>query len=919
LPMDDDGGFEQLGFDQQAFEALETDFENVLSELTSDAQLEHFRLEYETLYRALKKSHESEKRLVKKCRELSNDISSTTTKAAAAVKLSAEDQSTIAQLKNDILRTSTAVESSLIKEKDTKEELAALKEEIEQLKAEVKAGTGSSAAQENKLRDLIAQRDDLARERDSTAHHVMQLRGDITDLSERLKSVEAEKVKVDAEVAELRREIEARRNETERERKRKEHFENRLKELKALLEQRQGELKQKQSQVSKGAEHAGRLEVELREQKQSTDRTLKEVDAFAGKVSKLGEELKEQVTRNMQMATDNATRVSELESKQAEINSLRAETRRLGDLKSKLDKRIESLNDKRAKADGERDHLKQQVSDVEADIAGQRRERETERKSMDDLVRERDILNKSLVKAANATAAQMDLTKINENTKRNLEMEIGGYRTSAADLGSQIKKLTSEKERYAGEAQDAADRYAQALDAVKEREITVLQLQKKIAEGEAKLKSQQNLYEAVRSDRNLYAKNLIESQDEIAEMKRKFKVMTRQIEQLKEEIQAKDTSLVREHFEHMKVVQDREALRAQLQAIVKQEENMAKEEAAFKAEVAKLNQIINEAESERMKQRKEFEVVVNERDILGTQLIRRNDELSNLYQKIKLQQCTLAQGERAYNERMADHGALLKDLSLLRAELFALKSSITNLDALKSETFALQRELLHERTKVRALSEEFDNQMNVHRWRKLEGSDPQTYEMITKAHKLQKTLIRKTEEVAAKDGLIQQKEKLYVELRAILARQPGPEVAEQLNLYQANLAEKTKQLKSMTSELNLHRQQVGNLKVDADSLSSKIGAVKKRYFGARLQLRTQAQVGGGYGGGDYGMGGASVTGYEGADSYDISDFTAAPGTADFGDFLPHGADGPEGGGPLDEADDEAGGGGGEGGDGAPPP
>ena len=276
----------------------------VLSELTSDAQLEHFRLEYETLYRALKKSHESEKRLVKKCRELSNDISSTTTKAAAAVKLSAEDQSTIAQLKNDILRTSTAVESSLIKEKDTKEELAALKEEIEQLKAEVKAGTGSSAAQENKLRDLIAQRDDLARERDSTAHHVMQLRGDITDLSERLKSVEAEKVKVDAEVAELRREIEARRNETERERKRKEHFENRLKvvpgfertrpawalscssmltspgphvalmltsagpdatlvwqELKALLEQRQGELKQKQSQVSKGAEHAGRLEV----------------------------------------------------------------------------------------------------------------------------------------------------------------------------------------------------------------------------------------------------------------------------------------------------------------------------------------------------------------------------------------------------------------------------------------------------------------------------------------------------------------------------------------------------------------------------------------------------------------------------------------------------------------------------------
>ena len=48
------------------------------------------------------------------------------------------------------------------------------------------------------------------------------------------------------------------------------------------------------------------------------------------------------------------------------------------------------------------------------------------------------------------------------------------------------------------------------------------------------MKQQQNLYEAVRSDRNLYSKNLIESQDEIAEMKRKFKIMNHQIEQLKE-------------------------------------------------------------------------------------------------------------------------------------------------------------------------------------------------------------------------------------------------------------------------------------------------------------------------------------------------------------------------------------------------
>lgn len=42
--------------------------------------------------------------------------------------------------------------------------------------------------------------------------------------------------------------------------------------------------------------------------------------------------------------------------------------------------------------------------------------------------------------------------------------------------------------------------------------VKVADLQKKIAAATARLKQQQNLYEAVRSDRNVYSKNLIETQ-----------------------------------------------------------------------------------------------------------------------------------------------------------------------------------------------------------------------------------------------------------------------------------------------------------------------------------------------------------------------------------------------------------------------
>merc|ERR1712157_31534 len=96
------------------------------------------------------------------------------------------------------------------------------------------------------------------------------------------------------------------------------------------------------------------------------------------------------------------------------------------------------------------------------------------------------------------------------------------------------------------------------------------------------------------------------------------------------------------------------------------------------------------------------------------------------------------------------------------------KQQVATIGDLKKEVFQLQRELLQERTKVKALSEELENPMNVHRWRKLEGSDPVMYELIQKVRTLQKRLIAKTEDVVSKDFEIQERERLHKELQGIL-------------------------------------------------------------------------------------------------------------------------------------------------------
>ena len=89
------------------------------------------------------------------------------------------------------------------------------------------------------------------------------------------------------------------------------------------------------------------------------------------------------------------------------------------------------------------------------------------------------------------------------------------------------------------------------------------------------------------------------------------------------------------------------------------------------------------ADAERLRQKKELDQVINERDILGTQLIRRNDELALLYEKIKIQQSTLNKGEIQYRQRLEDIRLLKLEVKKLRREKNILLKSVANVDELR--------------------------------------------------------------------------------------------------------------------------------------------------------------------------------------------------------------------------------------------
>uniref|UniRef100_A0A8C1JRR2 Cilia and flagella associated protein 58 n=1 Tax=Cyprinus carpio TaxID=7962 RepID=A0A8C1JRR2_CYPCA len=663
------------------------------------------------------------------------------------------------------------VEASHAKELQAKETIQKLKEDITCLNNLIEKGAGVSEGQEYSMGDLLKIKEDLTKQRDKLLSEVVTLRENLTKATDAQQEIEAEKNKAMDTIAQLQQDTQVRQNEIHRETRRKEKLEKEA--IKSLTQQSQ-RLRDDQQ----------KLEQQLQEHKIINEKTSKEMEQLQHRNSKLQQDNEQNGISLEQFSQQNQQRELDLKMKEEEVAQLKQEIAKLTKMREGVQRRLRQVEEQKVEVENQRETLKNQITGLEREMETAKKQMDTDKKAIDEL---------NMIKAANETDKQQTIVKLHEQSKKTLEQEILKYRDEAQKKRKIIYQLEKERDRYINEASELTKKVLENIEDIKLKEIQIFEYKKRIAEAETKLKQQQNLYEDVRTERNLFSKNLIEAKDQNAEMKH--------------EITTKEVAIDKEHQEFQRVERERENLKAELQKMKQQAQETKQFIEKQEAEERELLKIIAEADAERIRQKKELDQVRNERDLLGMQLMKRNEALALLYEKIKIQQSIMNKGDIQHNERLEDIRLLKLEIKKQRREKNILNKTASNVEDLRQEVFHMQRELLKERTRCRALEDELGNPLNVHRWRKLEASDPSSFELIQKIHSLQWRLIAKTQEVVEKELLLQEKERLYVEVKHIFALQPGLEAVEKLQVYQRTLREKTKQLKKYEIERLAHELQ----------------------------------------------------------------------------------------------------------------
>ncbi|CAH2240415.1 jg16780 [Pararge aegeria aegeria] len=309
-----------------------------------------------------------------------------------------------------------------------------------------------------------------------------------------------------------------------------------------------------------------------------------------------------------------------------------------------------------------------------------------------------------------------------------------------------------------------------------------------------------------------------------------------QIEQLKEDISGKESGLRLCESTLAKCNKKNEQLRAEIQAGLTKLSEAKAEISALRQEEARLNRIIQEGDTARAKLMKELEGLINERDVVGAQLVRRNDEISLLYEKIRILEVTLHRGERQYEQRVEDIRLLRLEILRLRKEKNLLSKGIENMTDLRLEVFNLERELGRERLRVRALEQALETPLNVHRWRKLQGTDPESVHLTQKLRLTQKKVLAQSEMLVLKDRELKETKNLYSAVKDMLSLQPSPEIQQTLNRTQRALTQRTAKMKCLIAELSMRERQVTDLRLELDRGNNELVIFKQKYYEMKRAL-----------------------------------------------------------------------------------
>ncbi|XP_076265822.1 cilia- and flagella-associated protein 58-like [Rhynchophorus ferrugineus] len=839
-PDEGEGGNEEAldpNNPEHAFSIIERDYNKTVNELELNPDTAHFADDFNKLFEAFFQTYTKQKDAEEQNADYSQTIKKNKSQLEAAFKLAEEDKTTIDTLKQEIDKAWKLADAAHAREQLAQEIIDNLRAQVENLNAEIEFKNKMNQ-DTDEVGELSKHKDGLERERDKLLNEVTQLTTKLNNALSYQEELEKKNSEADLRLNEVSGQLEDQSAEISRVKRAKEKLEADVFELRYKVEDKDASIHEMNGVINEQSKRITRLEQDVKDQKTINDKIQKEYDQNVTKTAKLQDDYNNALFEIDKGKKQFQEKLIDIKASEDEVLRLKNDISKVMKLKDILEKKVLSSNQEKDELTMEKANMRQRIAILEREIDDYKRFADEDKRAIDTVNKEKDILNKNIQRQQAVARDQLKLIQIQDQSKKKLELELDTFFIESGKQKKQIHQLELERDRLAEEQQELTKTIEDNLDDIREKKGHIFDLKKTITENENKIRQQQNVYEAIRADRNSLQKVLQEATAECGELRRKLKIVFHQTEQLKEDISVKEKLLIKDENIMRKITKEKENLKIEVMSGLNQIRALKEEIKEQKEEEKRLHKAILDQERSLREQQKDLEQLMNERDVLGSQLVRRNDEIALLNEKIKILQSTLCRGETQYDQRLEDIKLLKIEVKRLRQKKMLMSKSMNNMTDLRQEIFHLERDLTKSRLKCKALEQEMQNPLNIHRWRKLEGSDPEVLDLLQKIKILQKRLLQQASQGIERERQLKEAERLYLNLRQVLAKQPGPGLQDELTKTKRALKLRGDKLKCLVSELNMAELKAAEYKTDLQRLTEELAELKRKNLEDKRAMRT---------------------------------------------------------------------------------
>lgn len=259
--------------------------------------------------------------------------------------------------------------------------------------------------------------------------------------------------------------------EIDRQKRVREKLDQDMEEMKDSVDRAETELIATTENLQAMTRHAKKMETQMTESKQTTEKYAKELESLHNKYARLQDDFGHLKYTNETIRVEFNKLTNDMRLKEEAMGRQNLEIVKLGKTKDHYLRKLALGEREKKDMIEERDKLRHTIHGLEKELDKELAVIEEDKRQMEFMTREKDILNKNVLRHQALTRDHVKLLKLQQQTKKKLELEIESYQIERGKQAKQVSYLEKEKDRLLEEELDLTKKIEDTMEDVRLKKV----------------------------------------------------------------------------------------------------------------------------------------------------------------------------------------------------------------------------------------------------------------------------------------------------------------------------------------------------------------------------------------------------------------------------------------------------------------